>query len=157
MRKSWMIRKDQEGVSPVIATILMVAITVVLAAVLYAMVVVLIPPEPPGNNMIGLSRRDTGSNWTLSVTSVPSSIPLGKAVLTMKDGNGAVKYPVAAIPFAELTADKWSSYKVLYQKLKLSDGYVTPGASLLLEKAAYPSGCSYEVSDGRSIIASGTL
>ena len=38
MSKSWMIRKDQEAVSPVIATILMVAITVVLAAVLYVMV-----------------------------------------------------------------------------------------------------------------------
>ncbi len=38
MRKLWLIRKDQEAVSPVIATILMVAITVVLAAVLYVMV-----------------------------------------------------------------------------------------------------------------------
>ena len=35
MRKNW---KDRKGVSPVIATILMVAITVVLAAVLYVMV-----------------------------------------------------------------------------------------------------------------------
>ena len=37
MKKTW-IRKDNKGVSPVIATILMVAITVVLAAVLYLMV-----------------------------------------------------------------------------------------------------------------------
>jgi len=38
MKKIWAIRKDSEAVSPVIATILMVAITVVLAAVLYVMV-----------------------------------------------------------------------------------------------------------------------
>lgn len=38
MKKSWVIRKDEQAVSPVIATILMVAITVVLAAVLYVMV-----------------------------------------------------------------------------------------------------------------------
>jgi flagellin-like protein len=38
MKKNWAIRKDAEAVSPVIATILMVAITVVLAAVLYVMV-----------------------------------------------------------------------------------------------------------------------
>lgn len=38
MKKIWAVRKDSEGVSPVIATILMVAITVVLAAVLYVMV-----------------------------------------------------------------------------------------------------------------------
>src|SRR4030066_1464005 len=38
MKKIGAIRKDAEAVSPVIATILMVAITVVLAAVLYVMV-----------------------------------------------------------------------------------------------------------------------
>lgn len=38
MKKIWNARKDSEGVSPVIATILMVAITVVLAAILMVMV-----------------------------------------------------------------------------------------------------------------------
>ncbi len=38
IKNIWRIRKDSDGVSPVIATILMVAITVVLAAVLYVMV-----------------------------------------------------------------------------------------------------------------------
>jgi flagellin-like protein len=38
MKKIWTVRRDAEAVSPVIATILMVAITVVLAAVLYVMV-----------------------------------------------------------------------------------------------------------------------
>ena len=38
MKKMWKIKKDSEGVSPVIATILMVAITVVLAAVLLVLV-----------------------------------------------------------------------------------------------------------------------
>ncbi|HTY46474.1 MAG TPA: type IV pilin N-terminal domain-containing protein, partial [Methanomassiliicoccales archaeon] len=37
-KKIWKMRKNKEAVSPVIATILMVAITVVLAAVLYVMV-----------------------------------------------------------------------------------------------------------------------
>jgi flagellin-like protein len=39
MKRIWSVRKEKEGVSPVIATILMVAITVVLAAVLYVMVI----------------------------------------------------------------------------------------------------------------------
>jgi len=38
MKKIWKLRRNAEAVSPVIATILMVAITVVLAAVLYVMV-----------------------------------------------------------------------------------------------------------------------
>ncbi len=41
MRKIWK-QRNEEGVSPVIATILMVAITVVLAAVLYVMVIGLV-------------------------------------------------------------------------------------------------------------------
>lgn len=43
MKRRAFIRQDEEGVSPVIATILMVAITVVLAAVLYIMVIGLAP------------------------------------------------------------------------------------------------------------------
>ena len=39
MKQIWITRKGRDGVSPVIATILMVAITVVLAAVLYVMVI----------------------------------------------------------------------------------------------------------------------
>ena len=38
MKKVWRILKDSEAVAPVVATILMVAITVLLAAVLYVMV-----------------------------------------------------------------------------------------------------------------------
>ncbi|MCK5038821.1 MAG: type IV pilin, partial [Thermoplasmata archaeon] len=45
VKNIWRIRKDSEGVSPVIATILMVAITVVLAAVLYVMVIGIEPPD----------------------------------------------------------------------------------------------------------------
>ncbi len=39
MKRIWKTRRNEEAVSPVIATILMVAITVVLAAVLYVMVI----------------------------------------------------------------------------------------------------------------------
>ncbi len=47
MRRYQIARKDREGVSPVIATILMVAITVVLAAVLMVMVMgMTAEPEP---------------------------------------------------------------------------------------------------------------
>src|SRR5437667_11322584 len=55
------IRKDETAVSPVIATILMVAITVVLAAVLYVMVSGLI--TGPGGTQIGrASCRERGES-----------------------------------------------------------------------------------------------
>jgi len=51
MKRKSFIRKDEEGVSPVIATILMIAITVVLAAVLYLMnsCTPYIPQTPTGD------------------------------------------------------------------------------------------------------------
>ena len=62
MKKLWLIRKDQEAVSPVIATILMVAITVVLAAVLYVMV----------SGLLG-----GGAGGTRPVVTFASSVPTG--------------------------------------------------------------------------------
>src|SRR2546428_4976074 len=49
------IRKDEAAVSPVIATILMVAITVVLAAVLYVMVSGLLTPTGQGPRVMGVN------------------------------------------------------------------------------------------------------
>src|SRR5437899_3484045 len=61
------IRKDEAAVSPVIATILMVAITVVLAAVLYVMVSGLLTPTGQGPRVMGVNigRSGDGTNWTL--------------------------------------------------------------------------------------------
>src|SRR2546425_13103957 len=58
------IRKDEAAVSPVIATILMVAITVVLAAVLYVMVYGLLTPTGQGPRVMGgnIGRSGDGTN-----------------------------------------------------------------------------------------------
>ena len=70
MKKMW---KNRSGVSPVIATILMVAITVVLAAVLYVMVMGFGSPAnqtPTGS----LTSTKTGTGaYTVSVASISKS------------------------------------------------------------------------------------
>jgi flagellin-like protein len=57
MKKMWKMKKSKEAVSPVIATILMVAITVVLAAVLYVMVMGF--GSNPDNNPTASLSKDT--------------------------------------------------------------------------------------------------
>lgn len=80
MKKIWAIRKDAEAVSPVIATILMVAITVVLAAVLYVMV-------------LGFG----GTNQTTPALQIP-------AVTTITDGKKfAMTQPTADCAWTDLT------------------------------------------------------
>src|SRR2546426_8927403 len=70
------IRKDEAAVSPVIATILMVAITVVLAAVLYVMVSGLITPVGGNKPLVTFSpvSKVNGVTWTFSVASAQPSV-----------------------------------------------------------------------------------
>ena len=68
------LRTNKKAVSPVIGTILMVAITVVLAAVLYVMVTGLV--SSPGANKPTLTLTPgqwSGNNLTIQITSVSSS------------------------------------------------------------------------------------
>src|SRR5437870_5360024 len=70
------IRKDEAAVSPVIATILMVAITVVLAAVLYVMVSGLITPVGGNKPLVTFSpvTKVNAVTWTFSVASAQPSV-----------------------------------------------------------------------------------
>ena len=66
-------RLKDSGVSPVIATILMVAITVVLAAVLYVMVSGF-THAPPASQSVGLTgATQSGNYWNMSISSVSAS------------------------------------------------------------------------------------
>jgi len=64
MKKAW---KKDEGVSPVIATILMVAITVVLAAVLYVMVVGLVDTDDNKPIAGAITSADMKANSTVEI------------------------------------------------------------------------------------------
>ena len=59
------IREDEEAVSPVIGVILMVAITVILAAVIAAFVFGMGPPEQKYNVAFSTSINSTGATLTL--------------------------------------------------------------------------------------------
>jgi len=73
MKKIWSIRKDAEGVSPVIATILMVAITVVLAAVLYVMVLGFGGTTSTPSVQV-LQRTPVTSGWKIALTNPTSTV-----------------------------------------------------------------------------------
>lgn len=80
-------RLKDSGVSPVIATILMVAITVVLAAVLYVMVSGF--THSPGTaNSAGLNEaQNSAHNYTVSISSVSASnIPVSNLRLVISGG-----------------------------------------------------------------------
>ena len=84
-------RTDDGAVSPVIATILLVAITVILAGVLYVMVSGILRPTGNTPRVMGIVKDKTadGTNWTLTVVSTPLGISTSEVRLTIIAPNGA--------------------------------------------------------------------
>lgn len=114
MKKIWKTRKGREGVSPVIATILMVAITVVLAAVLYVMVLQFQPP-PDFDLGLGLSQEDrTTTTVSLMVASAPNNAKVeGTEISITRDGiptpvNNVTIYSPAGHQVAWFESELWS-------------------------------------------------
>ncbi len=147
------IRKDEAAVSPVIATILMVAITVVLAAVLYVMVSGLLTPTGGGPRAIGVlpGKSQDGTNWTLTFTSVPSGLTTSGTKLTVITGGGST-----ALSAKAFNALSYSTDKAAYIQNVVGSA-VGVGDRLLIGTGTYPSGYTYQISDGSSILAAGTL
>lgn len=86
MERAW-IRNDV-AVSPVIATILMVAITVVLAAVLYVLVGSIVPPDPEPPGQVMMTKDPIGPyTWEFRVTSTSTNEELSYyKVIILKNG-----------------------------------------------------------------------
>jgi len=71
MKKMW--KKNNKAVSPVIATILMVAITVVLAAVLYVMVMGFGDSGNPEAPTVSLTKTTTSTGYSVVITISPAT------------------------------------------------------------------------------------
>ena len=157
MKNVRLVRKDESAVSPVIATILMVAITVVLAAVLYVMVSGLLTGPGGGPQTIGVQRQDTSSNWVLSIVTVPSTHALTTTTFLMRwPSNSSIANPPGQ---ATLQTLKTASGGVQYlpvggasqTDLRVSD-VITISKTL-----SYTTGMSITITDGQTILWTGAL
>jgi len=92
MKKIWAIRKDAEGVSPVIATILMVAITVVLAAVLYVMVLGFGSGGTSTPTVQITSRTATADGYKLTLTAPTSEVTWTDLTVILQDGTNSATW-----------------------------------------------------------------
>src|SRR5256885_13097449 len=150
------IRRDEAAVSPVIATILMVAITVVLAAVLYVMVSGLLTPTGQGPRVMGVNigRSGDGTNWTLLITTTPTGLTASATTLTITTGGGA-NTVVNNIAFSSLTSTNWNANKA--QFIGSGGSTVIVGDRLLISTASYPPGYQVLIADSQGILYSHAL
>jgi flagellin-like protein len=107
MNRDWRRKRRQRGVSPIIATILLVAITVVLAAVLYILISGL--TKGPGNTPIGTALAlappkeaaagagATTNHWyNFSVQSASSGLTMNSMNFQVQTTGAGVVTPLAA-------------------------------------------------------------
>ncbi len=155
------IRKDEQAVSPVIATILMVAITVVLAAVLYVMVSGLIsgPGNTPKSIGVAVTKSGDGTNWILTFTSVPTGLSNTTTMLTVTlSSGGATGLTGLALSSSTLSGTTSLTSGVHAQYIPATTtGTVSAGDRVLLAVSSYPAGDGYSLTSSGSILASGTL
>src|SRR6266571_8272673 len=140
-----LLHKDEQAVSPVIATILMVAITVVLAAVLYVMVSGLIsgPGSTPTAWGVNIARPGTQTNWTLTFTSIPQSVATTSAFVTISDTNGAPVTGATNVAFSTIASGGTAGYRAMYFT-PTTAGSVSTGDVLRLSTVSYPTGYSVQ-------------
>lgn len=133
-------RKDEGGVSPVIATILMVAITVVLAAVLYVLVTNLIPVDGGQKPFVTFGGPECQADaCATSVTEVRPVTSLGKIQVTVLANGARVIEPTTLVADRNLTGGG-----VAFRYTDLAgDGKMNSGDSFVLR--GMQAGVSYQI------------
>ena len=116
------IRKDEQAVSPVIATILMVAITVVLAAVLYVMVSGLIGGQNPVSKPVITLQLNTKTSTTADIlvtgaqpASPPGNFKVNLQVATTFGGAANLLTPSGTPTPVLVPATTGAQYTVTWQ------------------------------------------
>ena len=145
------IRKDRKAVSPVIATILMVAITVVLAAVLYVMVSGLTIGPGTGSDTIGVSvsQSSDGLSWVLIFVDVPAGKANSTVSLTIADASGATLFAATALNALGGVSETYSPIS--------AGSTISGGDRILLTVSVYGAGSTYQLVHTNGVLAAGTL
>ena len=153
-------RKKDSGVSPVIATILMVAITVVLAAVLYVMVSGF--THSPGTaQSAGLSVSGAPGSWVVSVDKVSAStIQLQNLKIVVSISGGSSHTYTWSSTTSNWTSTGATPADIAYSSVSSSVSGTTDlsaGDSFTIVNTVVVSGSTFEIVDGNSVLASITL
>jgi flagellin-like protein len=157
MKKIWAVRKDSEAVSPVIATILMVAITVVLAAVLYVMVLGF-GADTTQTPTTTLSKMSVTDGWRLTIGQMTDDVSWDSVNLLVIAGDDTYTWTGITATALTNSTSPGSAQTVTYAAanvgslavtLKILDlsgnGKINGGDYLELTASSFSSSVTYEV------------
>jgi hypothetical protein len=92
------------------------------------------PVYPPVINCVVLNGI---SNWTLFIANVGGHYELGSVKATILDEQIPAQSLLSEVPLSTLTQDNWTTHHVRYVKVN-GETVVTVGASIIIDKVAYP-------------------
>jgi len=139
----------------VVVVIIAIVVPIVIAAALYVMVSGLIGGPDGGPQMLGMSISLSGSNWTLTVSFVPSGLTPANTFLQILDTSG--RTVLAQISWSSLTPGTWAIHRAAYQDGNPGTAEIAAGDALFLDRGTYPAGDVVQVSSATSILWVGTL
>ena len=140
MRASLQAKLGDRAVSPVIAVILLLAITVVLASVMYITISSLMPSAPQNPTPLGASVTRRGTQWEVEVIAVSSGVSTSSVYMQVLDSNGSTLIPTT--PLANFTG---------FMDLSPT-GILNPGDRIHLPVALYPAGCWIILGDNQKVL-----
>ena len=156
----------QDAVSPVIATILLVAITVILAAVLYLTVTALFPPAPNRPIALGATIGTTGNglNYTVSFVSVPLGLSAATTYFSLQSTSGAfvlANTPLSSLPGAVVNLTGTAG-KLYIQYRPVTSNQVSAGDAVLIGTTLAGStsqtrGFTVQISTSTNVLFTGLL
>lgn len=144
MRICGRLKSDTTSVSPVIAVVLMVAITVVLASVVYIMVSGMIVTVP-SSQRLGVTETRYSENWTISLVYVPSGLTPNNTYFQTFGPDGSPIIPRSLLKDVQGFRDKNPV------------GLLNPGDRIILSISSHPDHSTFDFISGNTVIATGSL
>lgn len=145
MKKLWSLRKKDNAVSPVIATILMVAITVVLAAVLYVMVLGF-GTDTGTQIVISMDKSSTATNWTFTVTGIQGTTSLAAADVYVIVYKADQTVGLTETALTDMTSGEYTN-EVRFVDATTAN-YLEAGDKFTLTRITYLAGSVLSLTDG---------
>ena len=147
--------KDVRAASPVVATILLVAITIALAATIYVMMSAFVGPTQYGPQYIGVVVEMRGGNWTLTIVSVPTGLLPKSTYVLIRDAN--LNLLLEKLPLSALTRTNWATYHVLYDGSNPTVEEIAAGDRIDIDRSWYAAPSIIEISDASRILTTQRL
>lgn len=139
-------RRETSGVSPVVAVVLLVAITVILSTAMYLVVSNLtVRIGDPGRLAAVVERSGDGTNWIIRIVAVQRTFSVDTTYIVVRGLGGETLLGHTALGsldgFIDLT----------------EPGFVSPGDTLNLPTSLYPADSAYQLMDDTLVLFQGIL